>query len=35
MFALALILLARALMNAWPVIVAELPKHPCRFMPPA
>jgi hypothetical protein len=35
LFARALILFARALMNAWPVIVAEMPKHPCGFTPSA
>ena len=35
LLALALILFARALMSAWPVLVAEVPKGPCGFMPSA
>jgi hypothetical protein len=35
LFALALILLARAFMNAWPLVVVEAPRHPCGFMPPS
>lgn len=35
LLALALVLFARALMAVWPCVVAEMPKHPCGFMPPA
>ncbi len=35
LFLLVFIPFARALMNAWSVAVAEIPKHPCGFMPPA
>ncbi|HTX31727.1 MAG TPA: hypothetical protein VMD09_10085 [Solirubrobacteraceae bacterium] len=35
LLALALILFARALMNAWPVVITAVPKQPCGFMPPA
>jgi hypothetical protein len=32
--AIMMLLFARALMGAWPRVVADLPKAACAFMPP-